>query len=257
MGIDAKLSRGGAPSVVSRALRSARVWVIQGVGTLICLALAYACLQIGKANWLQLTACSILALFLVYVAAFLQRTALRVFRRDRLEKARRGKKKYKVEHREAKEWLPDAAIVLVLFMALAGWNAVVLQWLPDALLAHVEMLEAALVWLLFVILWLPLAAGALLGESSLWRPAVRAWKRPNYWLGTLASAAVCWFAPISLLSQSKVPHWLEGAESLDGEGLLLVVLVYVILLGAWLVILALVEAAIAAPEQRSLDDTWD
>ncbi len=199
----------------------------------------------------------ILSIFLVYLAAFLLRTELRVFRRDRLAKARVGRRAYKVRHREPKEWVPDAAIVLLLFLALVGWNAVMLQWLPDALPGNLEWIEAILAWLLFVILWLPLAAAALLGDGSLWRPAVRAWSRPGYWAGTLASAAVCWFSFFALLDGSGLIHWLEGTARLTGAGVATLLLMYAILLGTWLMIAALVEEAIAAPERRSLEDTWD
>ncbi len=251
------LSRDGVPPDLSRALRSGRVWVIQSVGTLVWLALAYACLRIGRANGWRLTAATILGIFLVYLAAFLSRTALRVFRRSRLAGERAGKRGYKIPHRAAKEWLPDAAIVFLLFIALVGWNAVVLQSLPDAWMGYVEWIEAVLAWLFFFIFWLPLAAASLLGESGLWRPAMRAWHKPSYWLRTLAGVAVISFVLIFLLRQTEVVHWLEGAARLDGEALVTLVVVYAILLAAWLILLALVEAAIAAPERRSLEDTWD
>jgi len=134
---------------------------------------------------------------------------------------------------------------------------VMLQWLPDVLLGYEEWFEAVLAWLLFFIFWLPLAAAALLSDRSLWKPALRAWRCPHYWLGTLASAAVCSCALVGLLTQTDVIHWLEGAANLNGEMLVILALVYAIVLGAWLMILALVEEAIAAPELRSLEDTWD
>jgi len=248
------LSPGGVSSVLTRALHSGRVWTILGVGSLLCLALAYACFRIGRANGWRLGAFVIPAIFLVYLAAFLQRTALRVFRRARLSRVRAGKRPYKVHHRRVKDWLPDAAIVFVLCFALVGWNAVMLQWLPDALQDHVEWLAAVLAWLLFIIFWLPLAAAALLGERTLWKPALRAWRSSRYWAGTLACAGL-W--QLTFSSLDPVLMRLRGRNAQIAGGIVLLALIYALALGAWLVILALVEEAIAAPELRSLEDTWD
>jgi len=247
----------GIPSAVGRVFRSGRAWVIEGVGTLLWLALAAGCFRIFSGHGLRLAACLLLAACAVYIAAFIERTALRVFRRDRLARLRRGRRVYKVPHRKPQEWLPDASIVFVLFLALAGWNAVILQWLPVNLLGPWEWYEAVLAWLMFIVFWVPLEAAALLGERGLWSPAMRAWKRPEYWVWTLGCSAMCLLALLVLLSQTDFIHWMEGAERLGGGTLLMLALTYGIMLGAWLMVLAFVEQAIAAPEERSLEDTWD
>jgi len=70
-----KASQSGALSAVQRVLRSGRVWAIQGVGTLFFLALGYAWFWIHEAEWWELAGSAVLAIFLAYLAVFLQRTA--------------------------------------------------------------------------------------------------------------------------------------------------------------------------------------
>jgi hypothetical protein len=251
------ISQRGVPAAVGRVLHSGRVWTIQGVGTVAWLALAYGCIRLGRSGAWRLAGSALLALFLAYLAAFLQRTALRVYRRERLGEVMPGNRRGGVRHRKSSGWVPDAAIVFALFMALVGWNAVILQWLPDSLLGYAWWIEVFVAWFLFIIFWLPLAASALLGQRSIWQPAARAWKRPGYWLGTLASTVMCLLVLISVVSQSDLIHWLEGASSMNGQMMALLALGFAIALGAWLVILAMVEESVSSVQPRSPDDTWD
>ncbi|HMD30399.1 MAG TPA: hypothetical protein VKG84_00725 [Candidatus Acidoferrales bacterium] len=268
-----RVSQRGVPAVVRRVLHSGRVWIIQGVGTLLLFGLAYVWLWIHEARWWQLAGSLVLAMFLVYLAAFLQRTALRVYRRDRLD-AEGRKAAAKPPRRSFLQWFPGAAFVFVLFVALAWAGGALEDALPDAtqfvgswLTLHLrrpvnpyvlqERLESAKfvgVWFLFVVLWLPLAAASLLGESGMFRAAARAWRRLRYWLATLVCTAVGHFA------FWKLAEWVPKATSIAGQTASMTARLaagYVIALGAWLVILALVEEAIAGPPARSPDDTWD
>jgi len=268
------ISQLGVPSAVSRVLHSGRVWIIQGVGTLVWLALAYACFRIGSASAGRLAGSAGLACLLAYLAAFLQRTALRVYRRERLGDARRGSRRKKAHHRKVLEWLPDAATILVLFVALAGLAAIVRQSLPQALEhaaswltvelgrpvdfrvleARAVSLEFVIGWILFILFWLPLAAAGLLGEASLWSAAGRGWRRLQYWLGTLASFVVGYLA---LWELAGLGPGLQGILPMTAGFYARLTLGYGIALGSWLVILALAEESISAAEPRSLDDTWD
>src|SRR5271154_3076466 len=101
-----RVSQRGVPSTVRRVLRSGRVWVIQGVGTLLLFVLAYAWLWIHEARWWQLAGSLLLALFLVYLAAFLQRTALRVYRRDRLDTTGAPPAAGRSSRRPSRRWFP-------------------------------------------------------------------------------------------------------------------------------------------------------
>ena len=266
------ISQRGVPQVVSRVLHSGRVWTIQGLGTLLWLGLAYAALWIPEAKAWELAATGLLALFLLYFAAFLQRTALRVYRRERLNPPGMPRRPGAERPRKFREWLPGALLVFLLFVALAGlslWLRAALpdfsqrtaSWLtlhlrrpvdPYRLQARAESLTFAGPWFLFVVFWLPLAAAALLGERGLWRSAARAWMRVRYWLATLACAAVGW------VGFRKLAAWIPGVHGIAAQSASMLVrltLAYVIALGAWLVILALAEEAIAPPE--STDDTQD
>jgi len=264
-----KMEQRGVPSAVRRVLNNGRVWAIQGMGTPLLLALAYAWFWIREARWWQLTGSLLLALFILYLAVFLQRTALRVFRRDRLGAAAAGGKA-----RSLAAWLPRAVLVVFVFAALA-WVAgelhdelpsatqFVSSWLtlhlrrpvdPYLLTQRVQSVEFTGAWLLFVVLWLPLAAAALLGESALWRAAAHAWRRLGYWLATLACVVVGYVA------FWKLAEWvpkLKGIPAQTASMLARLGVAYVIALGAWLVILALVEEAIAGPAPRSPDETWE
>jgi membrane protease YdiL (CAAX protease family) len=120
--------------------------------------------------------------------------------------------------------------------------------------ARAMSLEFVVAWFLFVLFWLPLAAAALLGEIGSWRAARRAWGRLRYWLGTLASFVVGHFALLLL------GGWLFERQRFTGQlakNLAGLALGYAIALGSWLVILALAEEAISAPEPRAVDETWD
>ena len=268
-----RIGQEGVPSAVRRVLQSGRVWAIQGVGSLVVFALAYAWLWIREARWWQLAGSLLLALFVAYLAVFLQRTALRVFRRDRLSASGAGAAGGKA--RALLEWLPGALLVFVLFTALV-WVAgklhtdlpdatqYVASWLtlhlrrpvdPYRLTGRVQSIEFTGAWFLFVLVWLPLAAAALLGESPLWRAAARAWKRAGYWFATLACVVV------GYVGFWKLAEWVPKAKGIAVETASMAARLavgYVIALGAWLVILALVEEAIAAPVPRSPeDDTRD
>lgn len=266
-----RISQRGVPSVVRRVLHSGRAWTIQGIGTLLFLALAYAWLWIHEARWLQLAGSFLLALFLAYLAVFLQRSALRIFRRERLSEL--GLKPASARARPVRQWLPGAVLVFFLFAALAGMACKLhaelpdaaqsaASWLtlhlrrpvdPDRLTQRVQAAEFVGVWFAFVVLWLPLAAAALVGESELWGVAMRAWRSLRYWLATLVCAVV------GHTAFWKLAEWVPKAKGIAMETASMLArfaVGYVIALGAWLVILALVEEAIAAP-QRSPDDTWD
>jgi len=269
-----RISQRGVPSAVSRVLHSGRVWTIQGVGTLVWLALAYACYRMGRANGWRLAGAAILAIFLAYLAPFLQRTALRVFRRERLDAARPGRRARKIRRRKFLEWFPGAAIVILLFAALVWVHGAIRNALPGALEhaanwltrqlgrpfdfhaleARAISFEFVMAWFFFVLFWLPLAAAALVGEGNLWRAAARAWRRLRYWLGTLACFVV------GHLAFRHLAGWALRGKAIAGQPaghLAGLALGYAIALGAWLVILALVEEDISAAEPRSLDDTWD
>jgi hypothetical protein len=272
MSDDAIISQRGVPSAVLRVLHSGRVWTIQGLGTLLWLALAYAWLWIREAKWWDLAGSALLALFLLYLAAFLQRTALRVYRRERLSVPGAAIGPRAARRRAIREWLPGAVLVALLFAALV-WIAVCLrQVLPDLtqtaaswltlrlrrpvdtyrLQTRVETLFFIGPWFLFVVFWLPLAAAALLGERGLWRCAARAWRAWRYWLSTLACVTV------GCLGFWKLAEWVPRARGIPGQSASMVArlgLGYVIALGAWLVILALVEEAIAPV--ASPDETQD
>ena len=240
----------GALSPVSRVLQSGRVWAIQGVGTILWLALARTCLLIGTDGAWRLAASIVLAIFLSYLAAFLQRTALRVYRHERL--AVWGSRR-KVRRREILDWLPDAALVFALLIALAGLDAVIQQALPIPLRQN-EWPGIILGWLFFVLFWLPIAGAALLGERGMWRAAVRAWGSPRYWLGTLVSFVAGNFAV------RKLARWALSGSGLARQSpgkLAQLALGYAIALGAWLVILAFAEESISSVQPRSVDDTWD
>ncbi|HKO04837.1 MAG TPA: hypothetical protein VJW51_08810 [Candidatus Acidoferrales bacterium] len=269
-----RLSQRGVPSVVQRVLRSGQVWAIQGLGTLLWLALAYAWLWIREARWWELASSMLLAGFLAYVAVFLQRSALRVYRRDRLGVPGLAAAGRRRRHRALREWLPGAALVFALFVALV-WLSDVLQgavpdatehlasWLtlhlrrpvdPYLLQQRVESIEFVGAWFLFVVVWLPLAAAALLGERWMWRATMRAWRRLRYWLGTLACAVV------GHVAFWKLAGWVPRARGIAAQSASMLArlsLGFVIALGAWLVILALVEEAISNRGPRSPDDTWD
>ena len=243
----------GALSPVSRVLQSGRVWAIQGVGTILWLALARTCLLIGTDGAWRLAASIVLAIFLSYLAAFLQRTALRVYRRERLRELALDRQR-KSRPLQPQEWILDAATVFVMFVALVGLVIAIPDVLPDLLKS--ELTTAILAWFFLIVFWLPIAAAALLGERRMWGAAARAWRLPKYWLGTLACLAV-WQLVLGQLLQSEVVHWVEGATNLGAAAFGLLLAAYGIALGAWLVILALAEECISRPEPRSLDDTWD
>jgi len=164
--------------------------------------------------------------------------------------------------------------VFALYVALVWLSEVILAALPDAtqhlaswltlhlrrpvdpylLQERVESSEFVGVWLLFVVIWLPFAAASLLGERGMWAAAVRAWRRPGYWLGTLICAVV------GHLAFWKLAGWVpqvKGIAAPPVSMLARLALAYVIVLGAWLVILALVEESISDRAARSPDDTWD
>ena len=269
-----KDSQNGVLSAVRRALRSGRVWAIQGLGTLLLLALAYAWFWIHEAKWWELAGSVVLAVFLAYLAVFLQRTALRVYRRDRLGGLGLGASGGKSRRLPLRQWLPGAVLVFALYVALVWMSEVILAALPDAtqhlaswltlhlrrpvdpylLQERVESAEFVGVWFLFVVFWLPFAAASLLGERRMWSAAVRAWRRPGYWLGTLVCAVV------GHVDFWKLAGWVpqvKGIAAQSASMLARLSLGYVIALGAWLVILALVEEAIANRAPRSPDDTWD
>jgi hypothetical protein len=267
-----RIGQQGVPSAVRRVLESGRVWAIQSVGSLLLFALAYAWLWIREARWWQLAGSLLLALFIAYLAVFLQRTALRVFRRDRLgapAPATAGAKS-----RTLLQWLPGALLVFLLFVALVLLAGKLHQALPNAtqfvgswltlhlrrpvdpyrLTARVQSVEFTGAWFLFVVVWLPLAAAALLGESGLWRAAARAWRRLGYWLATLACVVVGYTA------FWKLAEWVPKVKGVAVETASMaarLAVAYVIALGAWLVILALVEEAVAGPAPRSPDETAD
>jgi hypothetical protein len=261
-------------SAVRRALGSGRVWTIQGVGTLLFLALAYAWFWIQEAKWWELTGSVLLALFLAYLAVFLQRTALRVFRRERLGGLGPGASGGKPRRLPLRQWLPGAVLVLALYVGLVWLSGVILAELPDTtqrvaswltlhlrrpvdpylLQARVESAEFVGVWFLFVVIWLPFAAASLLGERRLWTAVMRAWRRPGYWIGTLVSTVV------GHVVFWKLAEWVpqvKGIAAQSASMLARLSLGYVIALGAWLVILALVEESISNRAPRSPDDTWD
>ena len=266
------VSQQGVPTTVQRVLRSGRVWAIEGVGSLLWLALAYAWLWLREAKWWQLAGSLALGLFLLYLAAFLQRTALRVFRRERLSAEGHSKPRAASTRRAVSEWLPGALLVALLLLALAGLCAwlreslpaltqVFASWLtlhlrrpvdPYRLQKRIEFLIFVGPWFLLVVLWLPLAAAALLGESGLWSAAGRAWRKGRYWLATLACVA------IGYLGFWKLAEWVPNVRGIAGQSASMVArlaLGYVIALGSWLVILALVEEAIVPP--ASPDETQD
>ena len=270
-----RISQRGVPSAVSRVLHSGRVWLIQGVGTLVWLALAYFWFWIREAKWWQLAGSVVLALFLAYFAAFLQRTALRVYRRDRLGPEKLAAvQRNELRRRKVREWLPGAVFVFLLFAGF-GWLAAELRealpgatqtaasWLTlhlrrpvDAyrLQQRAESLEFIGAWLLFVLIWLPLAAASFLDERGMWRAAARAWRSLRYWLGTLACAVA------GHVAFWQLAGWVPKVNGIAAETASMIarlVLAYVIALGAWLVILALVEEAISSALPRSPDDTWD
>ena len=268
------LSQRGVPTVVQRVLRSGRVWAIQGLGTLLWLALAYAWFWIRESRWWELAGSVLLAGFLAYLAVFLQRSALRVYRRDRLGIPGLAAAGRRSRQRTPREWLPGAVLVFVLFVALV-WLSDVLQaavpgatellasWLtlhfrrpvdPYVLQRRVEAIEFVGAWFLFVVVWLPVAAAVLLGERWMWRATLRAWRRLRYWLATLACAVV------GHVAFWKLAGWVpqvKGIAAQTASMLARLALGYVIALGAWLVILALVEEAISNRGPRSPDDTWD
>jgi hypothetical protein len=272
MSADPMISQRGVPSPVLRVLHSGRVWTIQGLGTLLWLALAYAWLWIREAKWWHLAGSALLALFLLYLAAFLQRTALRVYRRVRISGMDAAFGRRTIRRRAFHQWLPGAVLVALLFAALV-WLSIVLQdalpvmtqrvasWLtlhlrrpvdPYRLETRAEALFFVGPWFQFVVFWLPLAAAALLGEPGLWRSAARAWRKWRYWLSTLACVA------IGYLSFSKLAEWVPRVRGIAGQSASMfarLLLGYVIALGAWLVILALVEEAIAPA--TSPDETQD
>jgi hypothetical protein len=253
MSPEPNISLRGVPSAISRVLQSGRVWAIQGVGTLVWLALAYAAFRIGGASAWRLVCSAVLVIFLTYLGAFLQRTALRVYRRERQSAARPGRQGGKIRHRQFSEWLPDGAFIFVLFVALVGLYGVSKQALHTALW-HPEPLEFALLWLFFIVIWLPLEAAVLLGERSMWGAARRAWRRVSFWLETLACVVV-----IHLVFWTLV-QWLQpgkGFRAASPATLGLLALGYALALGAWLLTLAIVEVSISSAEPRSLDDTWD
>jgi amino acid transporter len=267
-----RFSRQGVPAVVQRVLQSGRVWTIQGLGSLLWLALAYASLWIHEARWWQLAGTLALALFLLYLATFLQRTALRVFRRERQSMPGTPKERPASGRQKLRDWLPAAVLVAFLF-AILGWLAVLWKSaLPDMTLAVASWLSLHLrrpvdpyrmqrraenlvfigPWFLLVVVWLPLAASALLGERGPWKSAARAWKSGRYWLATLVCVAV------GHLGFWKLADWVPHVNGIPGESASMVVRLvvgYVIALGSWLVILALVEEVIAPPS--SPDDTQD
>ena len=271
-----KVSQRGVPAVVQRVLHSGRVWTIQGVGTLLLLAVGYGWLWMREAHWWQLAVSALLALLIAYLAAFLQRTALRIYRRDRLGAVGApppvpgGAR----PRRAVREWLPGAAIVFVLFLAVAWASGAIDDRMPDAmqvaaswLTLHLrrpvdptrlqqrwETIDFLLPWFFFVILWLPPAAAALLGEAAIWGAALRAWRKLRYWLGTLACAAVGYVTFV------KLAGWVPEVRGLGAQTMSMVARVglgYVILLGSWLVTLALVEESIAGHRAVSPDETWD
>ena len=261
-------------SAVRRVFHNGRVWTIQGVGTLLWLALAYAALWIREAKAWEVAGSALLALFLVYLAAFLQRTALRVYRRARLHGLGPAQGRAARRPRTIGQWLPGAVLVAVLFALLAwlcAWMGEMLpvaaqkvaSWLtlhlrrpvdPFRVQAGAESVIFLGPWFLFVVLWLPLAAAALLGEAGLWRSAARAWRQARYWVATLVCVAIGYF------SFWKLAEWVPKVRGIPGQTASMVgrlALGYVIALGAWLVILALVEEAIASEPVPSLDDTQD
>lgn len=267
-----RVSQQGVPAVVQRVLRSGRVWTIQGLGTLLWLALAYAWLWIREARWWQLAGSLALALFLLYLATFLQRTALRVFRRERQSMPGTPRVRPAAGKRTLRDWLPGAVLVAVLFAflvwlaviwrsALPGVTESVASWLslhlrrpvdPYRLQARAAILAFIGPWFLLVVVWLPLAASALLGEEGVWKSAARAWKSARYWLATLVCFAV------GDLVFWKLVGWTPRVHGIPGESASMAVRLvvgYVIALGSWLVILTLVEEAIAPPS--SPDDTQD
>ena len=267
------ISQRGVPSAVRRVLAGGRVWIIQGVGTLLVAALAWAWFWIDEARVWQIAASILLALFVLYLAAFLQRTALRVYRRDRLG-AIGPKGAAAPQRRTLRQWLPGAVLVFVFFAVLVWGYGEIREALPDAvqfialwltlrlrspvdpylLERRWEAVQFLLPWLLFVVLWLPLAAAALLGESGIWRAAARAWLRLRYWLGTLVCAAVGYYA------FTKLSAWVPSVKGIAMQSASMaarLALAYVIALGSWLVILALAEESISAPRERNPHDTWD
>jgi hypothetical protein len=269
-----KVSQRGVPSSVQRVLHSGRVWVIQGIGTLLWLALAYAWFWIHEAKWWELAGSVLLAVLLAYLAAFLQRTALRVYRRERLGVLGPAAPGKRSRPRPVRQWLPGAALVLILLVALVWLSDVIQSALPDAtqhfaswltlhlrrpvdpylLQQRVESIEFVGAWFLFVVIWLPLAAAALLGERRMWPAAVRAWRRLQYWFATIGCAVV------GDVAFWKLAGWVprvKGIAAQSASMLARLSLGYVIALGAWLVILALVEEAISNRTPRSPDDTWD
>jgi len=268
-----RISKEGVPSAVSRVLRCRRVWVIQGVGTLVWLAVAYAWFWIREARWWHLAESALLGLFLVYLGAFLQRTALRVYRRDRLGPERRAASG-ETGRGVAGHWAPRALVVFVLFAGLAWLAAELLEWLPAGtqsaaswltlhlrrpvdpylLQERAESVEFIGGWFLFVLIWLPLAAAAFLKEAGMWRAAARAWRSLRYWLGTLTCAVV------GDLAFWKLAEWVPKVDGIPAQTASMVArlaLGYVIALGAWLVTLALVEEGISSSVPRSPDETWD
>jgi len=269
-----KVSKEGVPSAVARVLRSGRVWVIQGVGTLLWLALAYAWFWIHEARWRDLALSALLALFLAYLGVLLQRTALRVYRRDRLGAIGPVGSGGRTRPRPLKVWLPSALLVFAMFAVLVWlWNLIqgrlpdatqyVASWLtlhlrrpvdPDLLQERVESVEFIGAWFLFVLIWLPFPAAALLGERVMWRATVRAWGRLRFWLGTLVCAVVGYEA------FWKLAGWVPPVKGIAAQTASMAArlsLGYVVALGSWLVILALAEEAISDRRPRSPDDTWD
>jgi hypothetical protein len=238
------------------------------------LALAYAWFWIHEARLWELAGSVLLAVFLAYLAVFLQRTALRVYRRDRLGDLGPAAARRRPRRRPLRQWLPGAALVFALFVALVWLSDVIQAALPDAtqhfaswltlhlrrpvdpyrLRERVESVEFVGAWLLFVVIWLPLAAAALLREREMWPAAVRAWRRLQYWFATLGCAVV------GHVALWKLAGWVprvKGIAAQTASMLARFALGYVIALGAWLVILALVEEAISNRAPRSPDDTWD
>jgi hypothetical protein len=274
MSTASNLSRSGVHSAVQRVLRSGRVWAIQGVGTLVFLALVYAWFWIQEARWWELAGSVALALFLAYLAVFLQRTALRVYRSDRLGAPGRAAPSGKSRRLPLRQWLPGAALVFALYVALVWLCSEILPALPDAtqhvaswltlhlrrpvdpylLQGRLESVEFVGVWFLFVVIWLPFAAASLLGERGMWKAAVRAWRRPGYWFGTLVCTVV------GHAAFWKLAEWVPRVKGIAAQSVSMLARLsvsYVIALGAWLVILALVEEAISSRSARSPDDTWD
>ena len=269
-----KISQRGVPAVVRRVLASGRVWIIQGVGTLLVAALAWSWFWMDEARVWQIAASAVLALLVLYLAAFLQRTALRVYRRDRLGAIGPQGPAAAPQRRTLRQWMPGAALVFVFLAALVWGYGEIREALPDAvqfialwLTLHLrspvdpyllerrwETVQFVLPWLLFVVVWLPPAAAALLGEKRIWRAAARAWLRLRYWLGTLVCAAVGYYA------FTKLSGWVPSVKGIGMQTVSMAARLgvgYVTALGSWLVILALAEESIAASRERNPDDTWD